>query len=177
MTADEEHALRELGRELAGALETPWEPACIAHAFRAPRAGEIVLTMQRWIELEALRSPLLHGELPADADALAETARVFDLATEELEAGEMVDVAQAMRRAVAVAFAMHLPMRPENAAEAEAGFGSWLPTFTDLVVECGMAPVAQAFALLAGLRRLQGWRVAGVSYAQRDVAEGGGDRG
>ena len=44
--------LRRLGEELAGALQSPWEPACIARAFSTPAEGELALTMQRWIDLD-----------------------------------------------------------------------------------------------------------------------------
>ncbi len=79
MTEAEEQQLRELGQALAGAEESAGEPLCIARAFATPKAGALALTMQGWIDLETMRSPLLRLETPNRAEDLESTARVFAL--------------------------------------------------------------------------------------------------
>jgi hypothetical protein len=136
--------------------------------------------MQGWIDLEAIRSPLLRLELPDPPEAIEAAARAFALTIDGLTPKEALLVAIAMRRATADAFAMALPMRRPGSTEdgGDDGFGSWLPLFAFLISDCRLDPVAaralrvdQAFALLAACRRNQGWECADASYAQRDVSE------
>jgi len=180
MTEAEENDLRAMSDDLAKAAENLAEPRCVARAFATPAENQIVLTMQNWIDLEALRSPLLRLELPEPPDTLEAAARVFALTIHGLTPKEALLVAGAMRRATAGAFAMALPMRRPGVAEGggDDGFGAWLPLFAFLISECGLdaasaraLPVDQAFALLAACRRNQGWECADVSYARRDVVE------
>jgi hypothetical protein len=178
MTPDEEQQLRELGSDLAGAQESAREPMCVARAFATPQAGTIALTMQSWIDLEAIRSPLLRLEAPAEAEALECAARVFALSLGGMSPEEAAHVWRAMRRAVTSAFELALPMhRPGAPARAgHDGFGAWLPLLAFLIVECGIDPISarkmrvdHAFALLAACRRNQGWECAATSYAERDA--------
>jgi hypothetical protein len=180
MTEAEENDLRSLGEDLTGGAQNPAEPLCVARAFATSQPGSIALTMQGWIDLEAIRSPLLRLELPDPPDALEAAARAFALTIDGLTPKEALLVATAMRRAAAEAFAMALPMRLPGGTESggDDGFGAWLPLFAFLISECGLDPasaralrVDQAFALLAACRRNQGWTCAGVSYAQRDVLD------
>jgi hypothetical protein len=180
MTPKEENDLRALGNELAEALQSPREPSCVARAFATPAPGTIALTMQGWIDLEAIHSPLLRLELPEPPDALEAAARIFALTIRGLTPKEALLVARAMRRATAEAFATALPMRRPGDTDGggDDGFGAWLPLFAFLILECGLDPasahasrVDQAFALLAACRRNQGWACVEASYAQRDVIE------
>lgn len=173
--------LRRLGEELAGALQSPWEPACVARAFSTPAEGELALTLQQWIDLDAIRSPLLEGLLPETAEQLEAAAEIFALALDDLDPDEAAAIGGAMLRACGSAFATALPMRPPQAeagSEMADGFGTWLPMWAFLVSQCGLAPdaanglrVDRAYALMAATRRNQGWHCAGTPYAMRDAAE------
>lgn len=176
--------LRRLGEELAGALHSPWEPACIARAFSTPAEGELALTMQQWIDLDAIRSPLLQGDLPKTAAQLEAAAEIFGLALDDLDPDEAAAIGGAMLRACGTAFATALPMRqPDsqlstNNSQLSDGFGTWLAMWAFLVSQCGLAPdaacalrVDRAYALMAATRRNQGWECAGTPYALRDAAE------
>jgi len=184
MTETEERDLRAMGADLSGAMHSRWEPRCVARAFITPPRGTLTLTMQHWIELDAIRSPLLDLELPKDAAQLEAAARVFALSVRELPVESAVEVAQQMRQAVAAAFDMAIPMRPPHTPGAglddrlAEGFGGWLPMFSFLVAECHMPvilarmlSVGQAFALLAATRRNQGWICTGTTYAMRDAEQ------
>lgn len=189
----EAERLRELGRELAGALKSPWQPLAIAQAFASRGAGELQLTMQGWIDLEAARSPLLvQGKLETP-EQIAAAFRAFDLdfdlaATIEARPGfqtppdDAVLIIGVMRRVIAEAFAASLPMTPPGPAGEDAdpfdGFGDWAPIFACLVAQCGITPaialrlpVEQAFVLIAAHRHNQGWRTAGVPYALREAED------
>lgn len=182
MTAAEEADLQAMGRELSERVQSPWEPACLARAFRRERHEEMHLTMQGWIDLEDARSPLLQGALPEDAAQLDDAIRAFQFYSfrgEELSPDAAVEMAAQMRDAVRAAFSTAMPMR-DPAATAETspddGFGRWLPIFACLVVQCGldenaalMMRVDRAFALVAAHRRNQGWEPAGTPYALRDI--------
>jgi hypothetical protein len=182
MTNAELEDLQAMGRDLAAAMQSPWEPACIARAFRTERHDEMHLTMQGWIDLEAPRSPLLAGGLPEDAAQLDDAIRAFkfySFKAEELSPEAAVELAAQMRDAVRAAFATALPMREPDAtagSDAPDGFGRWLPIFACLAVQCGLGETAalamrvdRAFALVAGHRRNQGWEAAGTSYVLRDL--------
>ncbi|HSI10719.1 MAG TPA: hypothetical protein VK961_01685 [Chthoniobacter sp.] len=183
MTAAEEEQLSELSKDLAKASADPAEPRSIVRAFATPQEEHIALTMQNWIDLESIRSPLLHLRLPDDLEELERAANVFRMSVRALSSKAAVLVARGIRRAIAEAFSLALPMRRGGStAVADSsvgdGFGAWLPLFAFLVAECGLDPhaarelrVDQAFALLAACRRNQGWEPRGVSYAQRDAAQ------
>jgi hypothetical protein len=179
MTETEEQELRETSAEIAAAAQSPWQPACIARAFATPPAGTLALTMQGWIDLEHAHSPLLTGR-PLETIAELDVAfAAFGLERTKSTPEEAVLIELAMRTVLAEAFSMALPMRQPDAqvGVAEDGFGSWLPIYTALITQCGLAPqiasalrVDQAFALLAAHRRNQGWEAAGTPYALREIA-------
>jgi len=186
MTEDEEQKLRALGAELAGVEQSPWEPRCVCAAFaRVP--DPLVLTMQGWIDLEAVKSPLLEYK-PIDADdadgQLSAAVNAFNLGPLITEPKERDVLVEAMLDAVTRAFATGVKMRTPGKSDgpmAPGGFGRWLPILSCLVAQLGMSrldalttPVAQTFALIAGHRHNQGWGVQDASYAQRDVVQIGG---
>lgn len=181
MTETEEQHLRALGDTLARASVETTEPRRIVHAFAARPKHRLALTMQNWIDLESIHSPLLRLQFPESLADLERAANIFCLSVHTLTMEATALVARALRRAVAEAFALALPMRRPGGpaglgSSAADGFGSWLPLLAFLVVECGLDPasarelrVDQAFALLAACRRNQGWESSGLSYAQRDA--------
>ena len=185
MTEAEETGLRSLGEELSGADQSPWEPRCVCAAF-ASAPGALVLSMQGWIDLETARSPLLQYR-PIDADdsdgQLSAAVNAFGLGpllTEPEERDALVEaLLEAVCRAFATGVAMSLPGK-SGGSLSPGGFGRWLPILSCLVGQLGMSradalltPVCQAFALIAGHRHNEGWIVRDVSYARRDVMEGG----
>jgi hypothetical protein len=183
MNDAEENALHELGNELASAMHSAWEPACIARAFASSSLRTFRFTMQTWINLEAIRSPVLQGDLPETALEFQRTLIAFGCAEkEELTADEMIALARDMIETIAEAFAMALPMKPggdDGGKECAEGFGRWLPIYCALKTQCGFShvetmalEVAQAFAVIAGLRRNQGWECAGEVYALREASNG-----
>ena len=170
--------LQSLGRDLAGAEQSPWEPTCVARAFATPPAGALRFTMQAWIDLDALRSPILQFQPPT----LDDLARVLTLlgATGEftLTAAEAGEIAVRATEVVEAAFRMALPMTKPGAEKGtNHGFGYWLPVLARLIAEarCSLREalameVGQAFALLAALDYLDGCHPAGcTNYARRDV--------
>lgn len=181
MTEAEEQELRALGDELADARRSPWEPRCVARAFATPLEDDCILTMQGWIDLEAIRSPILNGEPFADPMQITHAGLAFGLCIDErLTEEEALVLIENMREAINEAFAMSLPMKPRNpdGTADRDGFGNWLPTFAFLVSECGMAPrialampVRQVLPLLSATRRNQGWVEAGEPYAMRNQRE------
>jgi hypothetical protein len=181
VTSLEEAELRAMGQDLAAAAQSRWQPACIARAFATPDPDVPVLTMQGWIDLDAARSPLLDGEIPSTADELDAAFAAFGLKRSGLNPEEAAAVVDALMDAVDDAFALALPMSPAGASTSGAaeddGFGSWLPLFACLVTQCGLLPqfvlalrVDRAFALVAALRRNQGWQPTGTPYALRESA-------
>jgi hypothetical protein len=184
MNDEELKDLRELGQEVAGAMQSPWEPACVAKAFasqdsRFSIAGNsrLVLTMQVWMDLSAIHSPILLGELPGTGEELEGAAEAFGASAQDLSPAEAMDLACAMRRCVGEAFAMQLPMKRPGAVDdgQEGGFGEWLPIYACLVTEIGIPrgearamDVREVFALIAAMRWNQGWSVAGEPYALRE---------
>ena len=180
MTEAEEQELREECNALAQAEQSPWEPRCVARAFMSPAPGALVLTMQRWIDLEAVKSPLLLGRLPDGDDLVAQMSaavHAFDLGAMEVTPAELLELAEAMLDAVREAFAMNIKMRAPGASGlgAASGFGLALPILACLLSELHLSrldalatPVCQAFGLIAGHRSNQGWTALDATYAQRD---------
>lgn len=181
MTAAEEQELREECNALAQAEQSPWEPRCVARAFMSVTPGALVLTMQQWIDLEAVKSPLLLGRWPENDDAgIAQRSAAVDafgLGQLVLEWEEADELWQAMLDAVQEAFAMNIKMRAPGASGlgAATGFGLALPILACLLSELHMSrldalatPVCQAFGLIAGHRSNQGWTALDATYAQRD---------
>jgi hypothetical protein len=182
MTADEEQSLRELSDELAAAERSTGEPRCITRAFASRTTGELVLTMQGWIDLEEARSPLLEARIPDGDDALEQlnaAVDAFRCGPLDVTATEAARLAGKMLTAVQRAFGTVLPMSPPNPAQgSNDGFGTWLPVFTCLVSQVGLSrrealdlPVEQAHAIVAAMRHNEGWSSAGVTYAQRNIIE------
>ena len=166
--------LRALQQEIAGAVTSAWEPRCIANAFASQGLGDVVMTMQNWIDLERVKSPILVG-LPLETDDdLRKAAEIFGIPIDG-DTDEVAHIAMAMERAAREAFAMSLKMRQPNAVEMSGGdgFGTWLPTMAFLTegrmswAEAAAFDVRRAFAVMAATRRNQGWDVAGVPYALR----------
>lgn len=183
-TANEDAQLRELSEDLARAGQSAADPRCIALCFCTPAEGELRLTMQQWIDLEAISSPVLQQQIPEHPDELERAANVFGLSIRDLDPGEAIGIADRLIDSVKRAFGMCLGMQQpgDSPSAAPDGFGLWLPVFVFLIAECGCSPVTarqvpvgEAFALLAGRRRNQGWEPKGETYAQRDVLQGGLD--
>ena len=178
MSAEEEQELRALSEEIANVSSSRWEPRCIARTFASRLEGHVVFTMQAWIDLEAIRSPILTDDDFTDPEQITHAGAAFDLIiNEKVPAHEAVLLIESMREAISAAFSMSLPMRhPDMKAEAPSdGFGGWLPLMAFLEAECGKSraearsyPVGEALALMATTRRNQGWREAGQPYAQRE---------
>ena len=181
MTEAEERGLRELSADLAGAEKSPWQPRCVCRAF-ASRPGALVLTMQGWIDLEAVRSPLLEGKRPQGDDLQAQLSAAVDafglgpLKVTMEEADELID---AMLDAIYAAFDTQIKLRQPGDAgpQQPGGCGDWLSVLSCLIAQIGMTrceslatPVCQAFAIIASHRINQGWHVVDATYAQRDAA-------
>lgn len=193
--------LHELQAELAATERAPWEPRCVARAFRGA-ADPFIFTMQAWIDLEAAESPILRGRLPeiddtsdAPLDALLRDYRAAFAAfghhattPENCTPEELLSLGRQMIRAVAQGFEMQVKLaRPDGTTgsrQSDDGMGAWLPIFACLVGQLGLAPgearalpVAQAFAFLAAHRVNTGWHVIAEPYALREVApDHGGPR-
>lgn len=183
MTEAEEDAdlayLVEEANALAEAANSPWEPRCISDAF-APSTRTFSLTIQAWVALDAIRSPVLFGRAPETQEEFSLALAAFGLEPgQALTAEEAAVLAADMCDAVVAGFSTVLPMRSSESSGSSMmgdGFGRWLPIFACLVVQCGLSPadanampVAQAYALLAAMRRNQGWKEAGTPYNLRDL--------
>lgn len=176
MTSEEERDLHELSAEIAAVGQSPWQPRTVSRAFASRGQERLVFTLQTWIDLDAARSPLLHGELPANEEECSAAHAAFGLALGAPEEAEVI--CAVMEREIRAALGAALAMRPEEAVtgEEDDGFGDCAPLLAALVSQLGMGrmealatPVAQAFILIAAHRRNQGWKVAGVPYAIRDL--------
>lgn len=175
---------------LVAAERSPWEPRCVARAFRVAE-DPFAFTMQAWIDLDAAASPFLLGELPEAEEALEQFAVAFaafgHVATtpEACDGEELVLLGRKMVRAIKWGFAMRLRLAPPEGCKASGvdnGMGDWLPVLACLKSQLGFSmgealalPVGQAFALVAAHRINEGWSVAGETYAQRDVVDREGE--
>ncbi len=184
MTAEDEQDLRDMQAELVATERSPWEPRCVARAFRTGESP-FVFTMQTWIDLDAATSPFLLGRLPDDKDYLAQFEVAFSafghVATtpEACDEEELVLLGNKMILTIARGFSMRLNLTPPEgfeAAGANNGIGEWLPILACLkgqldfsLAEALSLDVGQAFGLLAGHRCNQGWSVSGENYSLRDV--------
>jgi hypothetical protein len=184
--------LRELQAQLAGVSASPWQPRCIADAFRTPEEEQrFVFTMQTWIDLDAARSPFLLGSLPSpdlEWEEVMEEYRnafaAFGCTEERLEKCEPEDlilIGQSMIRTIDRGFALRLRMNPPKGFESTAGddgFGDWLPAMACLKSqmhflwsEALAMSVEQALAVINAHRRNEGWTPAETPYALRGEAE------
>ena len=78
MTAEEEAGLKALGEELEAARRSQWQPRAVARVFgRGPGEGPVRLTMQGWIDLEWVQSPLLEGGYPRSIQEIEEASSVW----------------------------------------------------------------------------------------------------
>ena len=177
LTVEEEAGLRELGEELQAARSSHWQPAAVAKAFG--ERGKRRLTMQGWIELDWVRSPLLEGKYPGTMGEIEEVFRAFGERREGLAPEETVERIGKMKEAIEEGFAALMTMAPpdgEGGEGRDAGMGNWLPMVACLVGEMGIGPAAalalpvgQALALIAALRANQGWMPRRDTYRDREA--------
>lgn len=177
--SEKEELLRQFGDELSEALNSKWQPLCIAAAFRTAPPGTLHLTLQGWIDLDFVRSPLLLGDIPEDLPGLQialDAFGIMELDPFALTSEESLALAKQCREAVQRAFSTCLSMKPVEADSncTPNGMGDWLPLYACLVTQCGVSPkdalelrVDRAYALIAGMRRNEGWQNAGTPYALR----------
>lgn len=187
MTEQDANDLRALGMELAEAARSPWEPRCVAAAF-SRHAGPWVFRMQTWVDLEAVQSPFLLGEMPEAEEALYHFRKAFEAfgyegtTPEECDAEGLLLLGARMVQAISNGFAMRVPVAPAErdmaSTSSDEGLGEFLPILACLVTQMGFRlddalqlPVGRAFALIVAHRVNQGWRVTGESYATRDIPE------
>lgn len=184
--------LKAESAELAKAAASRWEPLCVARQFARSEEPEFCFTMQGWVDLEAVRSPLLEGLLPQEdvAEHLAAALAAFGLprvAAGNMEPAAAVEMLQAMRDEIIAGFAMAVKMSPIPGTPAPRkalhGMGQWLPVYACLVTQCRLSPdealnlrVGRAFALISGMRINEGRDPEGASYAERDALAEVGDR-
>lgn len=171
--------LQELSRELAAARQSPWQPRTVSRAF-ARRKG-LRFTMQTWIDLEAMRSPLLAGGVP-EAEELDATFEAWGLTFGDLSPEQALEIVTDMRALVAEGFRAALKVKPPQDMQTpsgDIGCGDWAVLLSFLVetghtvAEALTVDVAQVFILLATTRLRAGWQIDdAASYALRDVAEG-----
>lgn len=181
--------LREMQAELVATEESPWQPRCVGRAFCSDAvAGEFVFSMQVWIDLDAMQSPFLLGEIPEVEVAWVEFEKAFrafgyfGTTPEACDPEGLVLIGRKMIGVIAEGFAMRVPLDvPEGSSAVKVaanGFGDWLPLLTCLKSQMGFGwaealelPVGQVYALIAAHRCNEGWSVSGETYALRDVEE------
>ncbi|MEO7933203.1 MAG: hypothetical protein ABIT76_08610 [Chthoniobacterales bacterium] len=183
---DADAQLLEMSAELAALESAPWEPVCVSEAFARRGPDALVFTMQGWIDLEKMKSPLLRGELPDDDEEAAFAAAIaafeVDLVSDATDLAAAVVIMEGMIAEINAAFAMSLRVRQADAGiEIEApepGIGHWLAIYAALVSQLGLtpaeakrSPVCEAFALLAGHRVNQRWTIVGPSYRDREIPD------
>lgn len=177
--------LKEKSRQLARSERSPWEPRAVARAFareavRTFQGQPMRFTLQAWIDLEYALSPLLMLRLPETLEELEAAMMAFDLDLKELTPAEAVEMGELMIAVIGDGFAMRLDMQQPGVAAVPAadGFGAWLPIYSALVKQCGIAPapalqmeVGHVFALLAAGKANEGWEPVGKPYAWRELPE------
>jgi len=188
MTSEDLQDLREMQADLIAAERSRWEPRCVAGAFHVRQTPEpFVLTMQAWIDLDAVESPFLLGAFPEAESALAQFEEAFlafghrATTPAKCDPDELILLGRNMIAAIARGFSMRLKLAPPDGfkpAKCGNGLGDWLPVLACLKTQLGFGlaealalPVEQVFALIAAHRCNQGWTVAGETYAERDVPE------
>jgi hypothetical protein len=170
--------LQKRTEELRGAGQfSVWEPEVIAHAF-ARTQHQFVLTMQGWIDLSAVKSPILieeHCETVEEINA-ALAAFGWPVRATSMEPEEELACEELMIAAVRRGFAAALPMSEPGAtgSPGERKFGTWITVLAALVKRLGMGlaeamqmPVEQAYMLVAAERWNEGWETSGVPYSLR----------
>lgn len=186
MTEEDKADLREMQAELVGAQSSPWEPRCVARAFRTDD-DPFVFTMHAWIDLDAVQSPFLIYRQPEAEEALWDFGAAFaafghrETTPEACEPDELLALGEKMIRKIREGFAMHVRLAPpvgEREVTGDNGLGNWLPILACLKAQLGFSlaealalPVGQAYALIAAHRCNEGRTVAGETYALRDVQE------
>jgi hypothetical protein len=184
MTPEEEKNLRELQAELVGVSQRQWQPDCISSAFRTSEEP-FVFTMQVWIDLDYMRSPILLGRLPQEdpLESLELAAAAFGYPEsnfKELTPEEAILIGEKMIKAVKDGFSMALVMTPpegsSSSSQSDDGFGDWLPILACLkgqlhfsLAEARACPVGAALGLINGHRRNERWKPSRETYAQRDI--------
>ena len=175
--------------ELVAAERSIWEPRCVAQTFCSSEEP-FAFTMQAWINLDAVRSPFLLGELPEAEVALVQFKEAFaafghwGTTPEACEPEELVLIGRKIIGEIAQGFSMRVKLAPPEGCKLEEaannGIGYWLPIVTCLKSQLGFSlaealelPVGKAFALIAAHRCNGGWSVAGENYAQRDIEDVG----
>lgn len=188
MTPEEEiEDLKRLSEEIATANRSPWEPRVVCDAFSRDACDLFRFTMQVWIDLEAVRSPLLLGRLPDASEdpqrVLQDALRAFGLANSgqffspDLAIRTMAQMLMVIEQGFRANVRMMVPGENTSSAGPD-GFGDWQAIFSCLVAELGLRPqdaldlrVDAAFVLLVGHRRNNG-RVAGsMTYAEMELQE------
>jgi hypothetical protein len=172
--------LRAWGEQLAGAMTSAEEPLCVARCFARPVKYRPRFTFQTWIDLEAIRSPLLDGRQFQSIEQISAAFSAFDLSVENLTGEEAALVEEELRAVIGEAFGMALEMSPprlpgeQPPLEGPDGFGTWAPIMACLIFEGGVSPweaaqaeVGRTLVLVAAHRRNQGWRAIGTPYALR----------
>lgn len=181
--------LRAENARLAAVCNTGWEPRVVTLAFARQHSSRIKFTLQTWIDLEAVESPLLRSEIPSDydtaVDVMADALQAFEQPPIEraMEPEELLRAMRAMVQLIENAWAMNVPMQeptPQGGAPSgptrDPGTGRWLALYSCLVAQLGIAPdvalrmeVAKAYALVVGHRGNTGRVPTGISYAQMDA--------
>ncbi|HEX8313003.1 MAG TPA: hypothetical protein VF614_16885 [Chthoniobacteraceae bacterium] len=176
--------LYALSREIAEQEQSPWEPRCVSAMFSTVRQKRFRFTMQAWIDLDAIRSPLLDGAIPRKLEEIDEALSIFGFEVrEELEADEYIALSEEMLEVVNQGFAMSLGMRDPNEKESSSArpehFGNWLPLVACMVTQFKIPyetvlkmKVGEALALVACSRHNQGWESEGTPYKLRESEEG-----
>ena len=198
MTSAEEQKLLAMGNALA--TVSPWQPVCVREALLA--CGRTVngfalrdVTLRMWLQLEAVRSPVIRAEWSAD-DLLNLGPLKLALAiltgrevtSDELmlrvPPGEFQAFKDALCAHVESSFVTSLKMGPPRlsdgtpAATRKGGWGWLLPLYYRLRA-IGMGrdaaldtPLAEAFALRCVAQWFDGWDPEEADYSQREAMQG-----
>jgi len=187
MTETDEQDLRAMQAELVSAERSPWQPRCVARAFRSSE-DPFVFTVQTWIDLDAAKSPFLLGKLPEAEEAMVQFEVAFAAfghratTPEACDPEELILLGRKMLVEIERGFAMRLQLAPPEGCKLTEGsgngLGGWLPIVACLKSQLGFSlaetlslTVGQAFALVASHRVNEGWSVSDETYAHRDIPE------
>ncbi len=178
--------LREMQSELLAVESSFWQPRCVSRTFWSCEEP-FVFTMQAWIDLDAIQSPFLLGELPPPEEAIWHFQEAFaafghwQTTPDACDPEELILLGRKMIAAISEGFSMRVKLSPpegRQSAAGENGLGDWLPIMACLksqlmfsLAEIEALPVGKAFALLAAHRCNEGWSVSSETYAMRDIPE------